>query len=85
MWAAAHVFLYAEDSKVDLAIATIVRSFEQGKLPEGMRIGRAIYEDEKLGTGTSNLSTHQDWLSSISCIRRELPQVSEGRLACSSA
>ena len=42
-----NVFLYAEDSKVDLAISTIVRFFEQGKLPKGMRIGRAIYEDEK--------------------------------------
>ena len=42
-----NVFLFAEDLKVDLAIATIVRFFEQGKLPKGMRIGRAIYEDEK--------------------------------------
>ena len=42
-----NVFLYAEDSKVDLVIATILRFFEQGKLPKGMRIGRAIYEDEK--------------------------------------
>ena len=42
-----NVFLYAEDSKVDLAISTIVRFFEQGKLPKGMRIGRAIYENEK--------------------------------------
>jgi len=42
-----NVFLYAEDSMVDLAIATIVCFFEQGKLPKGMRIGRAIYEDEK--------------------------------------
>jgi hypothetical protein len=42
-----NVFLYAEDSKVDSAIAAVVRFFEQGKLPKGMRIGRAIYEDEK--------------------------------------
>jgi hypothetical protein len=42
-----NVFLYAEDSRVDEAIAIVVRFFEQGKLPKGMRIGRAIYEDEK--------------------------------------
>jgi len=44
---AVNVFLYAEDSKVDIAISTVVHFFEQGKLPKGMRIGRAIYEDEK--------------------------------------
>jgi len=79
-----NVFLYAEDSKVDLAISTIVRFFEQGKLPKGMRIGRAIYEDKNVGTGTSNRSTRQDLLSSISCIRRAPPQVSEGCVARSS-
>jgi hypothetical protein len=42
-----NVFLYPEDSEVDSAIAVVVRFFEQGKLPKGMRIGRAIYEDEK--------------------------------------
>ncbi len=42
-----NVFLYAEDSKVDAAIAVVVSFFEQGKLVQGMRIGRAIYEDEK--------------------------------------
>jgi hypothetical protein len=44
---AVNVFLYAEDAKVDSAIATVVRFFKLGKLPQGMRIGRAIYEDEK--------------------------------------
>jgi hypothetical protein len=44
---AVNVFLYAEDSKVDSAIAVVLRFFERGKLPKGMRIGRAIYEDEK--------------------------------------
>jgi Cu/Ag efflux pump CusA len=42
-----NVFLYAEDSDVDAAVAVVIRFFEQGKLPKGMRIGRAIYEDEK--------------------------------------
>jgi len=42
-----NVFLYAEDSKVDSAIAAVILFFERGKLPKGMRIGRAIYEDEK--------------------------------------
>lgn len=42
---AVNVYLYAEDSKVNLSIAAVVRLFEQGKLPKGMRIGRAIYED----------------------------------------
>jgi hypothetical protein len=42
-----NVFLYAEDTKVDAAIAIVVRFFEQGKLPKGMRIGRAVYSDEK--------------------------------------
>jgi hypothetical protein len=40
-----NVFLYAEDSKVDSAIAVVIRFFERGRLPKGMRIGRAIYED----------------------------------------
>jgi hypothetical protein len=42
-----NVFLYAEDSEVDAAIAVVTRLFEQGKLPPEMRIGRAVYEDEK--------------------------------------
>jgi hypothetical protein len=42
-----NVFLYAEDSRVDAAIAVVIRLFEQGKLPKGMRVGRAIYKDEK--------------------------------------
>src|SRR5262249_35512788 len=42
-----NVFLYAEDSKVDSVIAAVILFFERGKLPKGMRIGRAIYEDEK--------------------------------------
>jgi hypothetical protein len=42
-----NVFLYAEDSEIDPAITVVIRFFEQGKLPKGMRIGRAIYEDEK--------------------------------------
>jgi hypothetical protein len=42
-----NVFLYAEDSKVDAAIAVVIRFFEQGKLPKGMQIGRAIYADQK--------------------------------------
>ena len=44
---AVNVFLYAEDSRIDSAIAVVVRFFEQGKLPKGMRIGRAIYSDTK--------------------------------------
>ena len=44
---AVNVFLYAQDSRIDSAIAVVVRFFEQGKLPEGMRIGRAIYSDAK--------------------------------------
>jgi len=44
---AVNVFLYAEDAKVDAAIAVVTRLFEQGKLPREMRIGRAIYEDEQ--------------------------------------
>jgi hypothetical protein len=42
-----NVFLYAEDSRVDSAIAVVIRFFERGSLPKGMRIGRAIYEDEQ--------------------------------------
>jgi hypothetical protein len=42
-----NVFLYAEDSRVDAAIAIVTRLFEQGKLPPAMRIGRAVYEDER--------------------------------------
>ena len=44
---AVNVFLYAEDSRIDSAIAVVVGFFEQGKLPKGMRIGRAIYSDAK--------------------------------------
>ena len=44
---AVNVFLYAEDSRVDSAISVVIRFFERGKLPKGMRIGRAIYEDER--------------------------------------
>lgn len=42
-----NVFIYAEDAQVDAAIALIIRYFEQGKLPKGLRIGRAVYEDAK--------------------------------------
>lgn len=42
-----NVFLLAEDAKVNMAITTAIRVFEQGKLPPGMRIGRAIYADEQ--------------------------------------
>jgi hypothetical protein len=42
-----NVFLYAEDSKFNSAITLVIRFFEQGKLPTGMRIGRAIYADEQ--------------------------------------
>jgi hypothetical protein len=42
-----NVFLYAEDSKFNSAITLVIRFFEQGKLPKGMRIGRAIYADEQ--------------------------------------
>jgi hypothetical protein len=42
-----NVFIYAEDSKVNSAITLVIRFFEQGKLPTGMRIGRAIYADEQ--------------------------------------
>ena len=40
-----NVFLYAEDARVNSSIAAVIRLFEQGKLPKGMRIGRAIYEN----------------------------------------
>jgi len=39
-----NVFLYAEDAKVDSAIAIVVQFLDKARC---MRIGRAIYEDEK--------------------------------------
>jgi hypothetical protein len=42
-----NIFLYAEDAMVDSTIVFVVHLFEQGKLPKGMRLGRAIYDDEK--------------------------------------
>jgi hypothetical protein len=48
-----NVFLYAEDSKVNSAITLVIRFVEQGKLPTGMRIGRAIYADEHLQNSAS--------------------------------
>src|SRR5262245_51276681 len=39
-----NVFLYADDAKVDAAIALVVRFFEQGRLPKRMRVGRAVYQ-----------------------------------------
>jgi hypothetical protein len=42
-----NVFLLVDDGKVEAAIQTAIRAFEQNKLPTGMRIGRAIYEDEQ--------------------------------------
>jgi hypothetical protein len=78
-----NVFLYAEDSKVDLAISTIVGFFDKASYPKACGLAERSTRTKNVRTGTSNLSTHQDWLSSISCIRRELHQVSEGRLASS--
>ena len=71
------MFLYAEDSKVDAAIAVVIRFFEQGKLPRGMRIGRAIYEDKERRNWHFQPAYPPALLSSKSCIHGALPHAIE--------
>lgn len=40
-----NIFLYAEDALADKTVAQAISLFEQKKLPPGMRIGKAIYQD----------------------------------------
>ena len=40
-----NVFLYAEDDVVDDAAALIIALFEDEKLPQGMRLAKAVYKN----------------------------------------
>jgi hypothetical protein len=42
-----NIFLYADDAAVDSAIAIVVKHYEDSKLPKGLRIGRAMYENKE--------------------------------------
>lgn len=40
-----NVFMYADDRKIDVAIARIIQLFQDGKLAPGMKLGVAVYVD----------------------------------------